>query len=162
MIEALPGDVLLYRVTPRSSLLARAIASLQLMGGEGEGPVQYSHAALAEGAWTKVEASWPRVRRGAIDWGNPELELWRVAGPEASRGREASRAAAARVGQAYDLGELFFGLFRSRRRAICSRLVADAWMRAGVSLADDDDRLLSPNEIAASPRLSKVWPEPCR
>ena len=144
---AVPGDLLFYRVTPSSSFNSRIIAILELLRGEGEGPIQYSHVAiLDEDIDTRIEAVWPKVRSSKVDWNDPRLELWRRP-MEASQAAVVTRVAWEHIGDWYDLWGMVFGWRESSHSEYCTTLVVKVFDRIGVRLGVEAGKILTPNEL---------------
>jgi hypothetical protein len=156
-----PGDLILYKVTKRSALFALAIAAgerlLEIFRGQPLRRVQYRHVAILEDDQHKIEATWPKVRRAEIDWTDPSIEVYRVINASHDKGDSAVAYARNCIGEWYDLGEILFGLFRSSHRKICSRLVDDSWMSQGIELLPETDAIVTPDEIAASKVLMRLF-----
>ena len=152
----LPGDILLYRVTPKSSLLARLIAVAQLLRREGESEKNYSHVSILEDEGHQIEAVWPRSRRSVVDWSDKSIEVWRVVGIDPAIADKAVAAARSKIGLWYNLAEILFGFSRSKHSAICTRLVADCWASQGIDLSRGAGKILSPNELVSSRLIARV------
>jgi len=153
-----PGDLLFYRVTPQSSWVSRVIATFQMWIGDGTGPLLYSHVALVDVVDPDylIDAWWPRVRRKRVNWMDPDLEVWRIRDITDFHISIMSGTAMGMVGQWYDVGNFFFGLFDSHHAQICTTLVVGSAHAAGIDLVSDAGRLVTPNELVASPMLYKV------
>lgn len=153
---AKPGDILLYPVTPKSSLISRVIASAQIMRREGTGTTQYSHASLVAHsiAW-EMEAYFPKSRMHRIDW-DRKPEVYRVKNATAEQVVIALRCAKFNLGQRYDLGRALFGFFKMAHANICTTFVARAWQEAGIDLTGGTGRFFSPNELAECGLLERV------
>ena len=153
---AKPGDLLFYRVTPDSSLSCRVIAALELIRGEGKGPLQYSHVAILEtDKDTIIEARWPRVRTAKVNWEDPDLELWRhpMTTPTALAVLIAARS---HIGDMYDIMGLIFGALDSKHREICTTLVAKSFASMDITLGAGAGDILTPNELIRSPALHRI------
>ena len=152
----LPGDLIFYPVTPKSGIIPRFIAAIQLLHGDGTGKTQYSHVSITDSDTDfELEAYVPKSRRHLIDW-SKDIELWRVIGATPEMIAVAIRWASGNLGQHYDIGQALFGIFKMAHSNICSTFVVGAWRDAGVSLADQAGRFIGPNELIQSGKLVKI------
>lgn len=154
------GDILCWKVIERGPFAAFVISTgqrlIELVRRIPSAQNRYSHVAILEDDDNMIEATWPRVRRSQINWSDPRIEVRRVVGACEGSGAGAVSYARGCVGQWYDLGEFFFGMFRSAHRKICSRLVDEAWTSQSVELWPESDVVVTPDEIASSPVLVEV------
>lgn len=152
-----PGDIILYTVTPKSGWTSKLVAVGELFWGAGRGAKAYSHAAVL--SYTKgrqFEAKWPLTGFYPVDSSRP-YEVWRITGVTDEQRKAVLRWCQAHTGQLYDMvGLLTFGLIRSRHRAVCSQFVGRAYAAAGIRIAPEGKRLLSPNAIADFKRARLV------
>jgi len=154
---ARPADILLYRVTPRSGIVAKIIAIAQIIRSEGRGPYIYSHVSIvANNTDYQIEAAWPKVRKSKIDWTNPGLELRRLPDLQAHRAALILIEAESSMGEWYNIGDMFFGLFQIPHAKICTKLVAVCAAKAGYWLGRDAGAFLSPDELADDSQLGAV------
>lgn len=153
----LPGDVVLYPVTPRSPLGSRLVAIGELLFGTGRRETGYSHAAiLAEDLRFTYEAKWPKIGRYPIDQSRP-YEVWSADGILQSQRDSILMSARKQCGQWYDVGALVtFGLINHKNMAVCSELVGSCYKWAGIRIPIDRGLLLSPNAIADFDRMRLV------
>lgn len=156
MIEIKTGDLLFWKVTPQSSLLARIIAAVQLLTRQGQGTTLYSHVSIVDAGNVQIEAYWPKIRSIRFDPADPRIEVWRVADATPEQAAKAVSYARSCVGEWYDIGDAFFGFFKSRRGHICSTLVNDAWSEAGVSIWNKSDNFMTPNDLTQSNILMRA------
>lgn len=150
-----PGDLIFFAATPRGPILRRLIGAFQLLSGDGQDRV-YGHVAIAEDSQTMIEETWPRARRRAIELSDPSVEVWRVRGATKYQCRVAVVNAQNNVGELYDLGGFFFGLFPNRHRAICSTFVARAWQEAGVALRLRNSSF-TPDSLMSAGQIERVY-----
>lgn len=150
------GDILMYRSLPTSTLVPRVIGAVQLIGKVGVGPTIYYHMGLAKGGNLQVEATWPRVRVSRFDPSSNDIEVWRVVGATPEQCVAAVADASAHVGEFYDLGEAAFGLFRSKHMEICTRLIDDSWMAAGVEIVPESKAIIYPDVMVMSKMIVRV------
>ena len=154
---ARPADILLYRVTPYSGIVAKIIAIAQLLRGEGKGPVLYSHASIVSNhTGYQIEAVWPQIRKYAIDWTDPCLELRRLPDMSDERAALILIEAETSIGEWYNIGDMFFGWFSIPHARICTQLVAACAAKAGYWLGKDSGAFLSPDELADDAQLERV------
>lgn len=154
--RTIPGDILFYWVTPKSSLIARLIGAGELLAGEGRGTTLYSHVSIVADGNVQIEAVWPRVRTSRFDPSDLRLELWRVKGADAVQAAKAASCARSHIGEWYSLASLLFGLFPSRNARNCARLVNAAWAEAGNELCSSDDKFMTPNDMAQSDKIERI------
>lgn len=153
---AKPGDLLFYRVTPKSSILSRLIASAQLLMGRGERPVQYSHVAILERDGMRcIEARWPKVQVNDVNWEDPELELWRYP-MSATLAALVLINARDHFGDYYDIGQLLFGWFDFKHAEICTTLVRSAFARVDLMLGAGSGKFPTPNDLVSDPALEFI------
>jgi hypothetical protein len=155
--KARPGDLLFYKVTPQSGCIARLIAVVQMIRGEGTSSTQYSHVSIVARSTDKqIEAWWPRVRESMIDWSSGSIELWRINNIDYKQASDIVTHAMKSIGEWYDLGEFLLGLFPSKQRHICTTLVKDAAESVGITLAASAGDFITPNELRDDPQLRRV------
>jgi len=156
MITLKPGDVLLYRVTPNSPWHDKLIAWGEKLMGKKFTKNSYCHVAMVDYDTDLIlEAVWPKthVVRFPGKSKNP-VEVYRVKDATPEQISKAIDWAHKNLGLWYNVGLLFFGLFPSKHKVVCSTYVDHAWDSAGLSLGDG--KLFSPDEVAASPMLERV------
>ena len=153
---AFPGDLLFYRVTPKSSFRAKMIAWVQMLRGEGAGSFEYSHVAIVDiDTDYKIEAVWPRIRRVKINWGDQDMELCRVS-IMSWMGERAAEEAAKFIGRWYNVGQMLFGMVNWGKGRICTTLMRTAYQPMGMTLAEEAGDFLSPNELRDDKRIWSV------
>lgn len=150
-----PGDILFWKVTPKSSLIARLIGAGQLLAREGRGTTLYSHVSIVESDGVHIEAVFPWIRSGLFNQKDPRIEVWRVIDATPEQAASAVRAARSHIGEWYSLSSLLFGLFHNGQRN-CAILMNDSWVAAGLPLWRQSDRFLTPNDLSQSDRLMRV------
>lgn len=159
MIEKpLPGDIILYPVTPRSALVSRLVAIGQLLVGAGKGAAQYSHAAVYEKEGWQYEAKWPMSGRFRID-SKRTYEIWRVAGITNEQRVQIMAACRARSGQWYNLiGLLTGGLLGLPHHEVCSQFVGSVYDDAepAIIFNKGGQRILSPDAMVDDRRMHKL------
>jgi len=155
--KARPGDLLFYKVTPQSWWVSKLIAVFQIIRSEGTSAIQYSHVSVVmRDTDYQVEAVWPRVRKSPIDWSDENIELYRINRVGRMALSNMVTNAIGMIGQLYDLGQFFFGLFPSKQRKICTSLVVESAKKTGVILGSGAGILISPNELRDDKRISPV------
>ena len=149
--EPRAGDIILYPVTPQSSIASRLVAIGELLLGQGNNQKEYSHVALLEKDGYQLEAIFPKIRRSKINPQRP-YEIWRI-----DELTDAQRAIV--LNWAYDkLGEwynllyvLSFGLIKIRHEEVCCTYVGDAYAWAGIRF-----NYTEPDSIANSPKARLI------
>jgi len=145
-----PGDILFYKVTSQSGFRAKIIAMAELFRKEGTGSTQYSHVAICD--WNKdfqFEAVWPKTRISPIDWGNPDVEVWRVKGLSVVQISKVLVWAGINLGKPYDLGQALLGLFTWSNAYSCAEFVCTAFKEVPIDLAPNAGRFIAPNELVS-------------
>jgi uncharacterized protein YycO len=151
-----PGDILIYRVVPNSPWHDKLIAWGEKIMGKKSTPASYCHVAMVDYDTDLIlEAVWPKTHVTKFPGKdlNP-VEVYRVKGATLEQINIAIDWAHENLGLWYNIGLLFFGLFPKKHEVVCSTYIDDAWDAAGLSLGEG--KLLSPDEVAASPRLERV------
>lgn len=148
-----PGDILLYRVTPNSPWHDKVIAWGEQLLKKKFTKFNYCHVAMVDYDTDLIlEAVWPWTHLTLFPGkGNNPVEVYRVKDVTPEQVKLAITWAHQNLGVWYDLGRLFFGLFPSRHKVICSTYIDYSWDNAGRSLGDG--KLLSPDEIAVSSQI---------
>lgn len=153
---AQPGDVLLYSVTPKSGLVARLIATVQMWRKEGDYKTQYSHVSVVSGKpGYQFEAMFPKTREYVVDWQNPRLELWRVKGATQEQTKLALAWCAAHIGCYYNVGQILMGAFKLSNSYSCTMFVRQAWLHAGIDTVPSAGRFIGPNEFI-NPAIERI------
>lgn len=156
-MDPMPGDIILYPVTPRSALTSRLIAAGELLIGAGRGMESYSHAAiLAEDMRHQFEAKWPKTGRFRID-SSRIYEVWNVGNPSDSQRIRILDYCLDHEGEWYNMiGLLTGGLLGLPRTAVCSQFAGYAYSAAQLKINPEGQRLLSPNAISDYPEARMV------
>lgn len=157
-----PGDILLYRVVPRSGFSAKFISWGQHVLNQAPSEENYCHIAIVDNDTDYIlEAKWPKVRRWKLDWEHLDasyhVELWRVKKVTPKKVQKALAWATEHLGEWYDLPLFFFGLFNFRNAEICSTYVQHAYENAKIQLSVEGPgkNLTTPDEIAANTKVIK-------
>ena len=152
-----PGDILLFRVTKNSPIHDRMIALMEKLLHKQFSKSAYCHAAMVDSDTDlMLEAVWPKTHIIPITARNNEIEVYRVIDATDGQTQQAILWAHQNLGVWYSVGQLFFGLFPSKHKVICSTYVADSWKSAGVVLGDLNEKVFSPDELAASKLLYRI------
>jgi cell wall-associated NlpC family hydrolase len=147
----LPGDVILYPVTPGSSFASKLIAFGELLLGRGRGREEYSHVGIALDRGWQFESVWPRARLSRIDERRPR-EAWRMKGIGERQRQEILWWCRRAIGRPYDLlYVLSFTLIRNRKEDVCSTFARDAYRAAGLHLP-----AATPDDIAGSSMMYRL------
>lgn len=149
------GDLIFYKVDS-SNLKDRLISFFEKLTGEGSGT--YSHVSMLDGTLNfQYEATLPKIRRSAVDWANPLIEIWRIKDVNDLQLRDMLVAASMDVGRWYGLGESLSALFRGGRLTICTQYVIDSAAMGYIDLAEDKgDLLVSPDEFIGYKALTRI------
>lgn len=149
-----PGDILLFRVVSTSPVHDKLIAFMEKCLNKQFTRASYCHAALIDtDTDLMLEAVWPKTHIIPIKSRNNEIEVYRVKNVTHEQKLQAVKWAHQNLGVWYSIGQLFFGLFPSKHKLICSVYVAKAWESAGIKLGDLSEKVFSPDEIAVSSKL---------
>lgn len=161
-MNARPGDILLFRVAPYSSLLDKLIGWGQKKIGQAPTELAYCHVALVgPDPLSIIEARWPRIHSVLLDLltlqkHNP-VEIYRVKGITDAQVDMVIRYAREHIGEVYDLAAVFtLGLVQFGHSTVCSQFVWEAFTAADILLCPYED-LTSPDDIAASPKLTRIF-----
>jgi hypothetical protein len=153
-----PGDILFYRVTPESSIISRIVAAFQMLAGDGSSETMYSHVGMVDPVDNEyqIDAYWPRVRRSKIEWAHRRIDVYRLTNVRDLQISMMVAAAYGMIGQRYDLINLLFGWLDNKRAQICTTLISESARIAGIDLEISPGKLITPNELAESPRLMRI------
>jgi cell wall-associated NlpC family hydrolase len=156
-----PGDLLLFRVTPKSSWLAKIIVIGEKILGSSIFKKSYSHIGILDyDTDFMYESRWPRSRRTKLDWTRLNkyyiLESYRVKNATSDMIDNVITWCNNHLGMKYDLGLFFFGLFDQKNMEVCSTFVAKAWSSVGVILRRrSSQKLITPDEIIRNKHILK-------
>lgn len=143
-----PGDILMFRITKKSSLLGKLIGFFSVLTGQGGSYGKtYGHVALVETPETFLEMTFPKSRRTKLDCNNFELELWRISKVTKEQIDTAIRWEVGNIGKWYNIRHIIsLGLIKGRG---CSDHLLTAYQQAGIILSKKgaEDPVCSPNEI---------------
>lgn len=155
MMKLQPGDILLYRETKHSPIHDKLISLGELLLHKQFTKSSFYHVAMMDtDTELMLEAVWPKthVTKLVLE----DVEIYRVKAVTKKQVRQAIRWAHQNLGVWYSVIQLLFGILPSKHRYICSTYVAKAWESAGVSLGNINERIFSPDEIAACKLLRRV------
>lgn len=140
--------MILFPVTPHSSLASRIVAAAEIVCGVGWGLEGYSHCAImSEKPGFQWEAKWPRVGLYPTQQSRPR-EVWRIEGLTLDQRRLILEYCATQQGNRYNvIGLLSYGLLAPRHQEVCSQLVGNAYEHAKRPLCKEGKRIMSPNSI---------------
>ena len=151
------GDILLFKVVSNSPWHDKLIALGEKLLHKQFSKSAYCHAAMIDtDTDLMLEAVWPVTHIIPIKSRNNQIEVYRVKHSTEAQKLQAVEWAHQNLGVWYNVGKLFFGLFPSKHKIICSTYVAEAWKSAGIILGDLNEKVFSPDEIAADPQLKRV------
>lgn len=149
-----PGDILLFKVGKRSPWHDKLIALGQKLLNKNFTEASYCHVAMIDTDTTlMLEAVWPFTHIIKIKARNNKIEVYRVKRSTKAQKLKAVMWAHKHLGIWYNVGKLFFGLFPSRHKLICSTYIAKAWQSANVKLGKINEKIFSPDEMVISPHL---------
>ncbi len=150
MIDAQPGDFILYPCDPRSAFSSRFVGAGELLVGlGGRGKQMYSHAAILSftSGW-QYEAKFPFTGRFKIDTSRV-YEVWRIGDPTEKQRLQIVRWCRQHEGDCYNLiGVLTAGLIELPGTYYCSQFACLAYVSAGLH---PGDLIMSPNSIPQYP-----------
>jgi hypothetical protein len=156
-----PGDLLLFKVKPSSSITDKLIGLGQKFFGHAPTKAEYCHVALVAFDPTYVmEARWPKTRITKIDWikwnKEDELQLFRVKNVTPRQQLDAIHWAEDHLNEWYDLPELLGGWIAFKHMQICSTYVANSEKAAKLYFKTKKNGFISPDEIVADPLIWRV------
>lgn len=152
-----PGDLLFYKVTPRSGWMSKLIAVVQMVRGEGSSGTSYSHVALSDfNSNYQLESTPPKTRRGLVDWANPSIEVWRIKNVSAAQVSNALGWAYTHLNKPYDFSQILLGWITWSNGYTCAEFVKSAYDSTGVSLSPTAGRFVGPNELMNLDLLEKI------
>jgi hypothetical protein len=156
-----PGDLLLFKVKPASSILSKLIGWGQKVLGHAPTKAEYCHVALVAFDPTYLmEARWPKTRIWKIDWPtlneSYDIQLFRVKNTTTRQLLDAIHWAEDHLNEWYDVLELLDGWIAIKHTYICSTFVCEAWEAAGVDFRTGINDFVTPDEIAASNLIWRV------
>jgi hypothetical protein len=134
-----PGDILLFEVVPNSPWHDKLIALGEKLLGKQFTKTSYCHVAMIQ-----------------IKARNNKIQVFRMKNATKKQCLLAVAEAHKDLGLWYNIGKLFFGLFPKKHEVICSTYVAISWKVAGKVFSKIDDKVFSPDEIAADPLVEHV------
>ncbi|MGH7975010.1 MAG: hypothetical protein ACREBR_05765 [bacterium] len=151
-----PGDIILFKVVAKSPWHDKLIALGELLLNKQFTRDSYCHVAMVDSDTAlMLEAVWPKTHVIPLRCRGNVAEVYRVKGATSAQVKQALKWAHENVGLWYNVGKLFFGLFPSRHKVLCSTYVAKAWKSTNVTLGDIDEKIFSPDEIAANKKVVK-------
>ena len=162
-MDVQPGDLLLFRVTPGSTLLDKLIGWGQKRIHQAPTDAAYCHVAIVgPDAGSMYEAVAPKPHNIPIDWSKltkrNTIDVFRVTGatPEQVAKVMAYCQKVVDAGTHYDwLAIATMGLVQLGRDCVCSQLAWQGWCDGDVILCDWQD-LESPDDVAASKKTTLV------
>lgn len=154
--QARPGDLLLYSVTPKSGVVSRLIATVELWRKEGDYKTQYSHVSVVSSKQDyQFEAMFPKTRESQIDWTDPRIELWRVKDSTSDQVTQVLSWCRAHVNCYYDVGQVFMGFFRLSNTYSCTKFARQSWLDAGRDIVPGAGKFIGPNDLV-NPTIERV------
>ena len=152
-----PGDILLFRIDKTSPIHDRIIAFGEKLLNKQFSKRKYCHVAMIDTDPTlMLEAVWPKTHARTIITRGNTIEVYRVKNATKKQKQQALKWAHDNLNVWYNVGKLLFGLFPRKHEVICSTYVAGAWKSAGIILGDLEEKIFSPDELAASTLLKRV------
>lgn len=151
------GDIVLFPVGPASRLISQLVGWGQKIIGQSPSPKQYSHVAIVgPNTSTIIEAYWPHIRVSPLELEGNEVYRIKNVTPDQVTKMIAYCQREIEEGTLYDmLAILTFGFFQIGGTEVCSQLVYNAGLAAGIVLYPPEF-LESPDDIAASTLLIRV------
>jgi len=152
-----PGDILLFEVVPNSPWHDKLIAFCEKLLGKQFARASYCHVALIDtDTDMMLEAVWPKTHIIPIKSSNNKIQVFRMKNATKAQCLLAVKEAHKDLGLWYNIGKLCFGLFPRKHEVICSTYVAISWKAARKIFAKINDKVFSPDEIAADPLVQHV------
>lgn len=153
-----PGDIILYKVNKNTttlfsflvSYISRVTVGNWLINNEDS----FNHSSiLSDIPGMQYEVTWPMGRLSEIKWDKYDVYGCMYKNTTDSQREKILEYCKKNYKKSYDwLAIITFGLFSLKGKTVCSRFVADAYKYAGVELRKEDEKLISPNEIAYHPK----------
>jgi hypothetical protein len=162
------GDILCFRVGPKSSILDHLIGWGEKIIGQAPTKAEFCHVGILGGpSGTMIyEAIRPCVHVVPMDWParlarNP-IEVFRIKGITPAQINTMMGYAAAHVGDRYDTLSIYsFGLLGTPHSVVCSQYVWWCARAAGYTLCKMDPldkNAPTPDDIAASDFIERIPP----
>jgi uncharacterized protein YycO len=152
-----PGDILLFKVAKHSPWHDKLIALGEKLLHKNFTKSNYCHAAMIDADTDlMLEAVWPVTHIIKIKSRNNKIEVFRIRNATPEQKLKAVKWTHKNLGLWYNVGQLLFGLFPRKHEVICSTYVAKAWKSSGIILGDINEKVFSPDEIAADPQLQHL------
>lgn len=155
------GDLILFRVSSSSNWLDKMIGWGQKVIHQAPTSAAYCHVAIVGPTPERMyEAIWPKVRNSAFDvtkvQKNLIIEVYRVKDATPEQIGVVMAYCKSQIGQWYSVSSILsFGMLSWDHRPYCSLLAWRAWLKAYRELCPDE-KMVSPDDIAASPSLVRI------
>ncbi len=155
------GDLILFRVSSSANWLDKAIGWGQKVIHEAPTKDEYCHVAVAGPTPDRMyEAVWPKFHNTPFDPTkinkNLLIEIYRVNNATPDEVAKVMKYCDGLIGEWYPVFSIAtFGLLTIGHAPYCSQAAWRAWMDAKRVLCDDE-RMVSPDDIAASTELTRV------
>lgn len=156
-----PGDILAYEInkdtTNYMSKLISWISRYTVGNWLGINQTSFSHVSiLSRVGGYQYESTWPRGGLNYIKWNKYNVYSVKYQELTDEQRERILNYCKDNVNKKYDwLALLTFGLFSLQGKDLCSRFVADAYLAAGIDLRKPNEYLISPNEIAHHPKMTR-------
>lgn len=148
-----PGDILLFRITPRSSWCEKFIAWAQNVIYKVPQKAKFCHISLVDYDTNfMLEAVWPKTRISKIDFSNiqPEkIEVYRVRKITDEQIKKTLDWAHDHLGEWYDIPLFITGWIDAKHAEVCSTFVSHAFRNAGLDIpySCEDKKLILPDDF---------------
>lgn len=156
-----PGDLLLFKIKPASSIIDKLIGWGQKVMGFAPTKAAYCHVALvAFDPLFVMEAVWPKTRISKIDWEEYnqkyEIQLFRVKNVTPRQQLDAIHWAEDHLNEWYDLPSFLFGWIQFKHSEVCSTFVTKAERAAKVYFKTEKNGFITPDMVAADQAIERV------
>jgi hypothetical protein len=156
-----PGDLLLFKVKPSSSLIDKFIGWGQKFMKMAPTKAEYCHVALVSfDPEFIMEARWPKTRIYKINWEEYhkkyEVQLFRVKNVTTRQRLDAIHWAEDHLGEWYDLPSFLFGWIQFKHSEICSTYVTKAEKASKIYFKTEKNGFITPDQVAAQTLIWRV------
>lgn len=149
-----PGDILLFRVIPSSSLVSKFIGWSQRLFGRVPNGRGYCHVALVDlDTNLMLEARWPKTRVSQIDLNELNkkygVELYRVRNITDNQIDQVIMWAHDHLDEWYDIPLFLTGFLDSKHAEVCSTFIAHAFRDVGLEIPVNNwhKKLVAPDDF---------------
>lgn len=145
-----PGDILLFKTTPKSSLKDRFIVWAQEAFYHTSKQADYCHVALVDRDINlMLEAKWPKIKISIIDFSiSDQIEVYRVHGITDEQVEKVLDWAHEHVGEYYDILLFLTGWLDIKHAEVCSTYISHAFRTVNLEIpyGSSDKKLILPDD----------------